>query len=413
MAVAFVGVMRPDGSEEITPAFSQAGQLFQERMLGALLHEGIQVGAAFIQRPVPSFPADRRLWFRSTRGTVGGGIPASFLGFLNLGPLKTLTVGARLFLQLLVWTWRQRAAPGRVLLLYNVAAPPGLISIAAARLAGSTVVAVVADVQVPGAGLVDRSLLRQLEYWLQVLALRACDGLVVLTRRMVTDFAPRVRYMAMEGGVPDDPARGEGRLIPDEGTGMPVDEQRPLTVMYAGGLSELKGTPGLLGAMRHLPGEGIRLWITGDGPLRAAVEDAARRDHRIVYRGYCSYPEVLALMQRASVLINPHATRLRSARYVFPSKLLEYLATGRPVITTASTPEVREEYGDVCIVADDDSPTALAAAVESLAALPIPAREELGRRGRAHVLERKSWTVQGARIARFVQRCASGECVAE
>jgi glycosyltransferase involved in cell wall biosynthesis len=127
------------------------------------------------------------------------------------------------------------------------------------------------------------------------------------------------------------------------------------------------------------------------------------RDPRIRFWGFPPYGDVLALYRRASVLVNPHSASHASARYVFPSKLIEYLATGTPVVSTVSTPEVAREYGHVLVAARDDGADGVAEAVRELEALPTAERLQLGARARAFVAEQKSWRSQAARIAAFVR----------
>ena len=403
LITAFVGVLRPDGSSEIGPAFSQAGQLFQERLLCALASAGVDITCVYSQRPVASFPTGR-LWLGTSTGTIGGRFRAVFLPLLNFGPAKTLTVGLGLFARLLEWGWRNRDAGSRTLLLYNVGAPPGIVSLAASRLINASVVAVVADIQIPGSGLVPGTFLRRVEHWLVRWTLPRCDGLIVLTEDMARDFAPNVPHIGMEGavpdGTPDAAALGRGYQARERAE---APSDAPVVLMYAGGLSELKGIPLLLSAMAYLHEPSYLLWITGDGPLRATVEAAAAADPRIRYWGFAPYSEVLQLMREATILINPHSTGLESARYVFPSKLIEYLASGKPVISTASSPVTVEQYRDVMFTVDEDTPEALAAAIRMVSALPPQDLATMGARGREYVLSHKSWSAQGLRIANFMR----------
>jgi glycosyltransferase involved in cell wall biosynthesis len=108
------------------------------------------------------------------------------------------------------------------------------------------------------------------------------------------------------------------------------------------------------------------------------------------------------------VLVNPHSTRHVTARYLFPSKLLEYMAMGRPVITTCNTPEVREEYGDVAFVMAGEDPAELAALFERVGAMTPAERGEHGARCRARVAERKTWPRQGRRMLDFITGIVRG-----
>jgi glycosyltransferase involved in cell wall biosynthesis len=111
------------------------------------------------------------------------------------------------------------------------------------------------------------------------------------------------------------------------------------------------------------------------------------------------------LYARAAVLVNPLVTRYASARYIFPSKLLEYMATGTPVLTTMP-PDVAAEYAEY-VYGFHETPEELAAAIERVLELPVGDRDAFGARARAFVLEKKNWRTQGERVTAFIAEVMS------
>lgn len=394
-ACAFVGILDVDGRTAENEAYSPAGTQFQESLLNALASTSLEVTRVYALRPTPSFPATRRLFFGGRSALLCGTFPATLLPFINFGPLKTLTSGIALFPRLIGWAWRERRRR-RVLLLYNLYSPPGIVSIVAGWATRTAVVAIVADLQVPGAGLLPQATLRRLDFWLQVRTLPLFDGLVVLTRAAIDDFAPHVPFIEVEGAVPESLMRPLPALD--------RDDHSPCTIMYAGGLSELKGIPTLLAAFAMLDGADVELWITGRGPLETMVRTAASRDARITYWGFPAEAELHYLYARADVLVNPHSSSIGSARYLFPSKLIEYLATGAPVVSTCSTPELRVQYGEFAAVASGDAPADLAVALRRVTNMSSAERSAIGRVGRLFVLREKSWQRQADRIGEFISK---------
>jgi glycosyltransferase involved in cell wall biosynthesis len=69
-----------------------------------------------------------------------------------------------------------------------------------------------------------------------------------------------------------------------------------------------------------------------------------------------------------------------------PTKILAYLASGRPVIcaTTGASAELVQTAG-AGLVCPPGDPKALAAAIAALASLPENARATLGERGRSYL----------------------------
>jgi len=411
ISAAFVGCLDLSDGNANNVAYSQPAILFQERMLEGLKQEGIEVSAAFSQRAVASFPAGEKLWYGAKRVAIRDRFPTVLLPFVNFGPVKTITGGMALFPLLLHWAWKHRRVRNRAILLYNVTSPPGIVSLLAGRLTGTKVIALVADIQVPGSGDYPGTILRRLEYLLATRTLDRFDGLITITSNIARDFAPHTPNITMEGAIPDDWI-GEGGCRADSADD-PGTEAGDIILMYAGYLTEMKGVPLLLDAFARLDGGNFRLWITGKGKLQSLVEDAAKRDPRITFWGFPPYERVLEMYRNASILINPHSTLLRSARYLFPSKLIEYLATGRPVISTCSDPGRNGEYRDLFFPLVDETPEGLAEQIRRVAAMPETERRSVGARGRDFVLERKTWKVQSSRIAGFIRQIAGTKFCAD
>jgi glycosyltransferase involved in cell wall biosynthesis len=404
LVVALVAAILPDGALANYPAASLAGNKFQHGVLNALLAHGIDTSVISL-RPVSSYPRSRRLFFRGADGALGEGVPYQQIGFINAGPLKTLTAAFASFFA--IWRWaRQHRGERRVMLFYNAYNPSAWVGIAAAWLTRSKVIIIVADVRVPGSGGGDPSMLRRIEYQIAVASLRRVDALISVTRRIAADFAAGVPVLFLEGGVPDDmlaplPTPALPRLR-GETTVAQTPERNPFVVMYAGSLTELAGVPLLLQAFKRLHHPRFCLWIIGGGELESVVRHAAATDPRIQCFGRLSRPDLLATYTAADVLVNPHSTALLTARYVFPSKLLEYLASGRPVITTA-TPEIAANYGDLCTVLNPEEPQALADAIMRVAAMPAVDRLTRAAEARVAVVERCAWSRQGRRLVRFLE----------
>lgn len=115
---------------------------------------------------------------------------------------------------------------------------------------------------------------------------------------------------------------------------------------------------------------GFRLKILGDGPDRARLEELAARQHAPVdFLGYTPYPLMAAHLARCDVTLN---SLVAAAPQSIVTKIGDYLAAGKPMVNTGSSPEFRAKVAadgfGVNIAAED--PVELAGAVEALAADP-------------------------------------------
>lgn len=116
-----------------------------------------------------------------------------------------------------------------------------------------------------------------------------------------------------------------------------------------------------------------------------------RAGSRIGVRAGVPLPETLALLGRARVVALPVGDNLYSGA---TTVLLQAMALGRPVVVSR-TRAVADGYGLVdgktCLLVPPGDPYAFEAAVRGLLDDP-EAAEQLGARGRAHVVEHLSWT---------------------
>jgi colanic acid/amylovoran biosynthesis glycosyltransferase len=142
-------------------------------------------------------------------------------------------------------------------------------------------------------------------------------------------------------------------------------------VLAVGRLIEKKGLADLVVACGLLAGRGVRLRleIVGDGPLRHALEQTARGSTPIRFHGALPHEEVLELYRRAAVFCLPCVVASTGDRDGLPTSVLEAMALGVPVVTTAVS-GLRELVvdGHTGLVVPERNPPALADAVGHLLA---------------------------------------------
>lgn len=403
--LAFVGSVVPTELGWTTHAFSPAGNRFQLGLLEFLSRGAGMDVHPFSTLPQAAWPGDPTLLVRGRRAALDGtGLRARLIPYLNVRGPKEASVAASLFRHLARWARASSPAEARALLVYNVFSPLALPVLAAARAWRIPAVAIVADLPFGYRLRGVRGVLERLDVRAQLASLRRFDGLVVLTPHVAAEYAPGVPWMRMEGAI--HPADAGEPLQPRAAPG-------ERAVMYSGMLNEMNGIPLLLDAFARLREPEWRLWIYGGGPLAREVRAASARDPRIVFRPWEQVPaeEMRRRQREAAVLVNPRPSAHRANRYSFPSKLLEYLVSGTPVVST-TPPGIPDEYHPHLELAEEETAEGMAAALRRAAAWPEAVRATRGARAREFVLRDKTWDRQAARIGEFVRGLAEGGAAA-
>ena len=104
------------------------------------------------------------------------------------------------------------------------------------------------------------------------------------------------------------------------------------TILYTGTLGERYGIGDLLKAFRLIDSPHYRLLVRGGGEMKDEVIRLSKQDSRIQYVEPLSKEDLLKLQMSSTVLVNPVRRSQEFTRYFFPSKTMEYLASGTPVV---------------------------------------------------------------------------------
>ena len=102
---------------------------------------------------------------------------------------------------------------------------------------------------------------------------------------------------------------------------------------FGGSLYERYGVKTLVDAF-HKSNVKNKLVIAGSGPLAEYIEQLAEDDYRILYLSQLSKEKNIAYMRNSIANINPRPLDPKMDNESVPSKLLEYLSIGTPVIST-------------------------------------------------------------------------------
>lgn len=190
-----------------------------------------------------------------------------------------------------------------------------------------------------------------------------------------------------------------------EGIYNPINVEQKLkmskTILYTGKLDARFGIRELIEAFHLIEDPDFSLWICGDGSERPYVERESLKDKRIKYKGLLKQQEVFELQRSASLLINPRKGNEEYTKYSFPSKTMEYMASGTPTIMYP-LPGMPADYVPYLIIVPDDTIETLRDVLLEYGNKPQDELEVIGQRARQFILREKTSSRQIERFVKFV-----------
>ena len=173
-------------------------------------------------------------------------------------------------------------------------------------------------------------------------------------------------------------------------------------IMYAGGLYEKYGVKLLIDAFIELDNDEYELWLCGgDGDLVSYISLLENR--RIKYFGALPNSKVVELEKKCTLLVNPRLTNEEYTKYSFPSKNMEYMISGTPVLTT-KLPGMPEEYNDYVFLIEDETKDGIKKELDNILKKTDAELNTFGKKAQKFVKQNKNNCIQAQKIIDFVMK---------
>ena len=219
------------------------------------------------------------------------------------------------------------------------------------------------------------------------------DYYVILTEQMKYPLKIEDKpYVVIEGIASYSPEKESGYL---------EKRSKDKTILFTGTINRVFGIERLIKAFELLKGSDYKLVICGTGDMEETVREKAKEDSRIHFLGYIKKEEVILLQKKASVLVNPRIEDGDYVKYSFPSKTIEYLLSGTPVVMDKLS-GIPQDYYNYILCPKDQSPEALADTMKYACNLSDEERAILGQKGRTFIIENKTAIIQAQKIVNMI-----------
>lgn len=395
--ILFVGQLFPDWlrsrilEQEIPPIQTQRFGLALLDALIAGFNGNIEVLSS---APLLDYPHSRLLFAPSAKWKINNKIKATMVPFINLAIFKHLTRFIATLAFVSQWTLKNKKS-NRIIILLAVQSCK-IWGILLARVFGAciTISYLTDDVGIPlswESPLLKR--MRVVDVNLMKLGLQKISGVIAMTPNLAEKLAPGRPALIMPTirSSTSDVVSAKPRN----------SHNSSLTIVYTGRLSHNYGIDLLLDTFHQANRSDWHLLVTGWGEMGEAVRDFALHNQRVEYLGVLDSEELSELYSRADVFVNPKLTSTPISDLAFPSKIVEYLSTGKPVVST-NLPIFDDQFRQNLIIAQSDSPEELIRCFDNIMSWSEHKRESWREHTLRFVNEELAPAIQGARIRRFV-----------
>ena len=219
-------------------------------------------------------------------------------------------------------------------------------------------------------------------------ALKYIDGFVLLSNAMAEPMMVKDRPKVLVEGIYST----EKNCLQLK----KIATKQEKVVLYTGKIEERFGLRDLLDAFIQIKGDEYRLWICGSGGTDI-VEEFTNKDNRIIYFGTLPRARVLNMQQEATLLVNPRHSNEEFTKYSFPSKTMEYMASGTPTLM-CKLDSIPESYYEHLFFFDDESVLGMSRRMKELLDSPAEDMFKFGDAASRFILENKNAKEQVRRI---------------
>ncbi len=217
------------------------------------------------------------------------------------------------------------------------------------------------------------------------------DGYILITEEMNKIVNPKNKPHIVIEGLVD---------IRESAENNEVQKSSPRVIMYAGGLYERYGVKTLIEAFGNIQNSNVKLDLYGDGDLVPYIQSIENK--KIDFHGVVTNDKIVEAEKKATLLVNPRFTSEEYTKYSFPSKNMEYMVSGTPVLTT-KLPGMPEEYYNYVYLIEDETQRGMQKCLETLLGLNEDELDKKGKKAREFVLSQKNNVNQTNKIISFLE----------
>ena len=361
----------------------QQAQKYNQLLMEGLVQNGAEV-LSISSRPI-NRTIDKSLFFSGEKDSENG-IDYHYVSFVNYPILRNITVFLNTFFRVL---FSRKKEEKTVVLCDALNIAVSSAAWVAAFFRGFQRVAIVTDVPCYRPNNSKVPMNQKVNLWI----MKRFDKYLLLTEQMNEIVNPKRKpYIVLEGHC--DLKMNDVENVLEE-------KHEKKVCLYAGSLRRIYGIENLVRGFIDADIPDAELHIYGDGDFAEDLKSLAQEYSNVKYFGVVPNDIIVKEELRATLLVNPRPTNEEYTKYSFPSKNMEYMASGTPLLTT-NLPGMPGDYKKHVYLIENES---LSGIKEALVKVLSQSKEALHKKGietKEFVLNEKNNKTQAKKVINMI-----------
>lgn len=181
------------------------------------------------------------------------------------------------------------------------------------------------------------------------------------------------------------------------------NKSRPRSCVFAGGLWSVYGIPQMVRGFLKADMPDVELHIYGSGECAAEIRELAEKHRNLKYYGVQPNEIVVEDELRASLLINPRPVGGEYSEYSFPSKNVEYMVSGTPMLGLKLA-GIPDKYFSHMFITEDSTEEGFAKAFREIFSMDAAMLHRKGMEAKEFVLRENNNIKIGKEILSLLSR---------
>ncbi len=223
-----------------------------------------------------------------------------------------------------------------------------------------------------------------------------CDAYLLLTDMMndVVNLERKKPFLVMEGVVDSEQ---------NDNSVENLSNTQKKICLYSGSLDKIHGIEYLVKGFIKADVYDAELHIYGMGDFVPELKELIKSNSSIKYFGVKSNSEIVQAQKKAYLLINPRPSNQEFTKYSFPSKNMEYMSSGTPLLTT-KLPGMPLEYYKYVYFIEEENEDGIKVKLQELLNKSSSELFTKGKLAKTFVLKNKNEYIQAKKILNLVSK---------